>query len=167
MSQIQIQQTTTSSIPLGSSNQQSSSGNQQLDSSNQPWGRPVSPTGGFGNFGGRPFNWRPEQTTTYLWPGATSISRRNAHRGGVSWNTGNQEGYSEEEAEEPRRTSRRNTPRRIPTERGNPNGAPDGDGDGNNGNNNGNNDDNNNNNNNNQRNNQNQDDDGRRAMFEL
>src|ERR1043165_3569235 len=146
MSQTQTQQTVTSSIPLesnqqsssnnqqsssnnqqsnsnnqqsSSNNQQSSSSNQRTSSTNQPWGRPVSPTGGFG---GRPFGWRPELTSTYPWPGATSASRRNVHRGGISWNTSNQAGYSDDEAEEPQRVSRRNTSRRTPTRERNPDG---------------------------------------------
>src|ERR1044072_6853778 len=111
--QTQQQQTGTSSIPLegnqqlsssnqqsSSSNQQSSSGNQQSNSGNQPsssgnqqsWGRPISSTG---EWGGRPFSWQPEWQSTYPWPGAASTPQRNTNRGGVSWNTNNQEGYFE------------------------------------------------------------------------
>ena len=50
---------------------------------------------------------------TYPWPGVSRTPQRNANRG-VSWNTSNQEGYSEEEDEEPARIPRRTTSRRIP-----------------------------------------------------
>ena len=56
---------------------------------------------------------------TYLWLGARSIPNRIiSRRGGISWNTENQEGYSEEE-EKTRRIPEKTT-RKTQAREGNP-----------------------------------------------